>query len=72
MATLIAHSNERKRQPAQHLAKTGEQRVLLLPRWRASRYVDTVDAVVVIAPAQDANSTVTPGLHGSSPCRIGK
>lgn len=60
MATLIAHSNESETAAfAQHLAdKLGEQRgvtTAVTSLSRASRYVDTVDAVVVIAPAQDAN-----------------
>lgn len=60
MATLIAHSNEADTAAfAQHLAdKLGEQRgvtTAVTSLSRASRYVDTVDAVVVVAPAKDSN-----------------
>ncbi|MDN6350289.1 MAG: hypothetical protein L0J69_01165 [Yaniella sp.] len=59
MATLIAHSNEASTAAfAQHLANTlGEQRgvtTAVTSLARASRYVDTVEAVVVVAPAEDA------------------
>src|SRR5690625_7540353 len=59
MATLIAHSNEASTAAfAQHLANAlGEQRGVttsVTSLSRASRYVDTVEAVVVVAPAEDA------------------
>lgn len=60
MATLIAHSNETSAADfAQHLAdKLGDQRgvtTAVLSLNRAGRYIETVDAVVVVAPAEDAS-----------------
>lgn len=59
MATLIAHSNEASTAAfAERLADTlGDQRgvtTAVTSLARASRYIDTVEAVVVIAPAEDA------------------
>lgn len=59
MATLIAHSNEASTATfARHLADTlGDQRgvtTAVASLARASAYINTVEAVVVIAPAEDA------------------
>lgn len=60
MATLIAHSNESSTASfAQHLADTlsdqGGITTAVVSLSQASRYIDTVEAVVVIAPAEDAD-----------------
>lgn len=60
MATLIAHSNQQSTVAfAQRLADTLEKQrgvtTAVESFARASRYVETVDAVVVVAPAEDTD-----------------
>lgn len=60
MATLIAHSNQTStvafaRRLADSLSTQRGVTTAVESLARAGRYVDTVDAVVVVAPAEDAN-----------------